>query len=65
MAILTQAFIMKLGFQDSIPIIHQAILNEPRKHGSPLNWIVVDVDVDRQKAVIEALHHIEGTLSDS
>jgi outer membrane protein assembly factor BamA len=56
---LTQILTMELDLPDSISKMHQAILNELRKHGTPLNWIVVDVDVNRQKAVVDALIHIE------
>lgn len=58
----TQSLTMELDLQDSISEMHQAILSELRKHGTPLNWIVIDVDVNRQKAIVEALIHIEETL---
>jgi hypothetical protein len=59
---LTQSLTMELDLQDSISKMHQAILNELQKHGTPLNWIVIDVDVNRQKAVVEALIHREESL---
>lgn len=58
----TQSLTMELDLQNSISQMHQVILQELRKHGTPLNWVVIDVDVNRQKAVVEALIFIEETL---
>ena len=39
--------------------LHSAIEIELQKHGEPLRWAVTDVDVDRQKAVVEGYVLVE------
>lgn len=39
--------------------LHSAIETELQKHGEPLRWAVTDVDVDRQKALVEGYVLVE------
>ncbi len=41
--------------------LHSAIEIELQKYGEPLRWAVTDVDVDRQKAVVEGYVLVEAS----
>ncbi|MGE5656045.1 MAG: hypothetical protein ACM37W_05470 [Actinomycetota bacterium] len=43
----------EVDLQDTTEQLHQAIQVELEKQGEPLRWAVTDVDVDRQKALVE------------
>lgn len=43
----------EVHLHDTAEELHEAIEIELQKHGEPLRWAVTDVDVDRQKAVVE------------
>jgi hypothetical protein len=45
--------------------LHEAIELELQKHGEPLRWAVTDVDVDRQKAVVEGYVLLESAVAPS
>jgi hypothetical protein len=41
--------------------LHAAIETELQKQGEPLRWAVTDVDVSRQKALVEGYVLVEST----
>lgn len=43
----------EVDLQDTTEQLHQAIQVELEKQGEPLRWAVTDVDVERQKALVE------------
>jgi hypothetical protein len=45
----------EVSLQDSVPQMLALIQAELSKRGQPLNWIVTDVDPQRQVATVEAL----------
>lgn len=45
----------EVDLQESPLAMQQAIEAELQKRGEPLRWAVTDVDVDNQKAVVEAI----------
>ncbi|MEG4349895.1 hypothetical protein QUA70_23890 [Microcoleus sp. LAD1_D5] len=45
--------------------LHSAIEIELQKYGEPLRWAVTDVDVDRQKAVVEGYVLVEASPATS
>jgi hypothetical protein len=45
----------EIDLQESPLKLKQAIESELQKQGEPLRWAITNVDVDRQKAQIEAI----------
>lgn len=45
----------EINLEESPEAMQQAIAAELQKRGEPLRWAVTDVDVDNQKAVVEAI----------
>lgn len=45
----------EIDLQASPAETHQAIAAELQKRGEPLRWAVTEVDVEQQKAVVEAI----------
>lgn len=45
----------EIDLQASPAETHQAIVAELQKRGEPLRWAVTDVNVEQQKAVVEAI----------
>jgi len=45
----------EIDLQESPLAMQEAIEAELQKRGEPLRWAVTDVDVDDQKAVVEAI----------
>ncbi|MFB2970839.1 hypothetical protein ACE1CD_17855 [Aerosakkonema sp. BLCC-F183] len=45
----------EIDLQESPTKLHQEIEAELEKRGEPLRWAVTGVDVDRQKATVEAV----------
>ena len=43
--------------------LNSAIKIELEKHGEPLRWAVTEVDVDRQKAVVEGYVLVEAVAA--
>lgn len=40
--------------------LHQAIEEKLQQHGEPLRWAVTSVDVEQQKATVEAVVTVES-----
>jgi hypothetical protein len=51
----------EVDLHDTAEELHSAIEIELQKHGEPLRWAVTDVDVDRQKAVVEGYVLVEAS----
>jgi hypothetical protein len=51
----------EVDLPDTAEKLHQAIKTELAKQGEPLRWAVTDVDVSRQKALIEAIVSISSS----
>lgn len=49
----------EVDLPDTAEQLHQAIQEELAKQGEPLRWAVTDVDISRQKALIEAIVGID------
>jgi len=45
----------EIDIQETPAQMHQAIEAELQKRGEPLRWAVTSIDVDRQKACVEAV----------
>ncbi len=45
----------EIDLQESPVEMHQAIESELQKRGEPLRWAVMDVDVEQNKAIVEAI----------
>lgn len=45
----------EIDLQESPVELHQAIEAELQQRGEPLRWAVTSVDVERQKALVEAI----------
>lgn len=41
--------------------LHKAIEEKLQQHGEPLRWAVTSVDVEQQKATVEAVVTVEST----
>lgn len=55
----------EIDLQESPLAMHQAIEAELQKRGEPLRWAVTDVDVDQQKAYVDAIVTSDVLVSDS
>lgn len=55
----------EVHLHDTAEELHSAIEIELQKHGEPLRWAVTDVDVDRQKAVVEGYVLLESPVAPS
>jgi hypothetical protein len=53
----------EIDLQETPAQLHQAIEAELRLSGEALRWAVTDVDVERQKATIEAVVTLESDVS--
>ncbi len=63
---MTTSFISaEVDLHDTAEELHSAIESELQKHGEPLRWAVTDVDVDRQKAVVEGYVLLESPVAPS
>ncbi|UNU27544.1 hypothetical protein [Microcoleus vaginatus] len=51
----------EVDLQETPEQLHSAIEIELQKYGEPLRWAVTDVDVDRQKAVVEGYVLVEAS----
>jgi len=51
----------EVDLPDTAEQLHQAIKTELSKQGEPLRWAVTDVDVPRQKALIEGIVSISSS----
>ena len=49
----------EIDLQETPAELHQAIEAELQKQGEPLRWAVTSVDVEQQKAVVEAVVTLE------
>lgn len=50
----------EVDLQETAEELHDAIQAELEKQGEPLRWAVTDVDVERQKAMVEGFVLIEA-----
>lgn len=53
----------EIDLQESPSELHQAIETTLQQHGEPLRWAVTSVDVEQQKAVVEAIVTVTETTS--
>ncbi len=53
----------EIDLQETPAQLHQVIEAELREHGEALRWAVTDVDVERQKATIEAVVTFKSDVS--
>lgn len=49
----------EIDLQETPAELHQAIEAELQKQGEPLRWAVTSVDVEQQKALVEAVVTLE------
>ena len=54
----------EIDLQECPVAMHQAIEAELQKQGQPLRWAVTDVDVEQQKAYVDAIVTSETIKSD-
>jgi hypothetical protein len=52
---ISQLIQIEVDLRDSLYSMEQAIQDELKKHGHPLQWIVLDVDIVRQKVYVDAI----------
>jgi hypothetical protein len=45
----------EIDFQETPAQLHKEIEAELQKQGEPLRWAITNVDVERQKAIVEAV----------
>jgi hypothetical protein len=50
----------EIDLQETPAQLHQAIEAELQKQGKPLRWAVTSVDVEQQKALVEAVVTLES-----
>lgn len=55
----------EIDLQETPAEMHQLIEAELQKRGEPLRWAVTSVDVERQKALVEAVVTLESDTSSS
>ena len=53
----------EIDIQETPAQLHKAIEAELQKHGEALRWAITDVDVEQQKANIEAVVTLESNVS--
>ena len=56
----TQFITAEIDLQETPAALHSRIDAELQKHGEPLRWAVTYVDVERQKATVEAVITLES-----
>lgn len=61
---LTQFITVEIDLQTS-PQLRQAIEAELQKQGEPLRWAIASVDVERQKACVEAIVTVSATKTET
>ncbi len=54
----------EIDLQECPVAMHQAIEAELQKQGQPLRWAVTDVNVEQQKAYVDAIVTSEAITSD-
>ncbi|HEY9859748.1 MAG TPA: hypothetical protein V6D16_09590 [Candidatus Obscuribacterales bacterium] len=54
----------EIDLQECPVAMHQAIEAELQKQGQPLRWAVTDVNVEQQKAYVDAIVTSEAIMSD-
>nr|WP_290226941.1 hypothetical protein [Trichocoleus desertorum] len=54
----------EIDLQECPVTMHQAIEAELQKQGQPLRWAVTDVNVEQQKAYIDAIVTSDGVTSE-
>ncbi|MBD1834254.1 hypothetical protein H6F61_16520 [Cyanobacteria bacterium FACHB-472] len=53
----------EIDLQESPVQLNQAIETELQKRGEPLRWAVTSVDVEKQKAHVEAIVTVESDVN--
>lgn len=55
----------EIDLQESPVQLNQAIEAELQKRGEPLRWAVTSVDIEKQKAHVEAIVTVESDVNDA
>jgi hypothetical protein len=58
----THFITVEIDLQETPAALHSKIEAELEKQGEPLRWAVTGVDVERQKATVEAVVTLESDL---
>ncbi|MBD1924707.1 hypothetical protein H6F74_00165 [Trichocoleus sp. FACHB-90] len=53
----------EIDLQESPVQLNQAIESELQKRGEPLRWAVTSVDIEKQKAHVEAIVTVESDVN--
>lgn len=59
----THFITLEIDLQETPAQLHSQIEAELQKHGEPLRWAVTNVDVERQKATVEAVVTLKSDLA--